>query len=196
MGELMANIDSELDVLQQEIFAAKKRLLEARQRRPKEPVQDYVLKGVGDVDVRLSELFGDKDDLILIHNMGARCPYCTLWADGFIGLLPHFQNRAAFVVCSPDSPENQERFAESRGWKFRMVSSPDGKFIKDMGFYEDSGEFPGYWPGFSTFHREPDGSITRIAKSHFGPGDDFCAVWPMFDMLDGGAKDWEPEFHY
>ena len=28
--------------------------------------------------VRLAELFGDHEDLILIHNMGVSCSYCTL----------------------------------------------------------------------------------------------------------------------
>ncbi|MGI9388028.1 MAG: DUF899 family protein, partial [Methyloligellaceae bacterium] len=43
-------------------------------------VDDYVFSKV-DGTVRLSELFGNKDDLFVIHNMGASCPYCTLWAD-------------------------------------------------------------------------------------------------------------------
>ena len=50
-----------------------------------EVVQDYVLDG-WDGPVRLSELFGDKRDLILIHNMGKGCPSCTMWADGFNGV--------------------------------------------------------------------------------------------------------------
>src|ERR1700684_285660 len=31
----------------------------------------------------LADLFGGKPDLFVIHNMGASCPYCTVWADGF-----------------------------------------------------------------------------------------------------------------
>ena len=37
----------------------------------------------------LLELFGEKDQLLVIHNMGRGCRYCTLWADGFNGFLPH-----------------------------------------------------------------------------------------------------------
>ena len=50
--------------------------------------------------VSLSALFGDKPDLIVIHNMGASCAYCTLWADGFNGVYDHLANRAGFVVSS------------------------------------------------------------------------------------------------
>ena len=48
--------------------------LQALQARiePQE-LQDYVLTGWSG-PVRLSELFGDKPDLILIHNMGAAAP--------------------------------------------------------------------------------------------------------------------------
>src|SRR5215468_7138428 len=47
-----------------------------------EAVKDYTFRRAGGVSVRLSELFGDKADLFVIHNMGQSCPYCTLWADG------------------------------------------------------------------------------------------------------------------
>ena len=40
--------------------------------------------------------------------MGRGCSYCTLWADGFNGLRHHFEDRAAFVVVSPDTPEQQK----------------------------------------------------------------------------------------
>jgi len=34
----------------------------------------------------LSSLFADKKLLLVIHNMGQACRYCTLWADGFNGI--------------------------------------------------------------------------------------------------------------
>jgi predicted dithiol-disulfide oxidoreductase (DUF899 family) len=86
-----------------------------------EAVKDYTFQRAGGGSVRLSELFGDKADLFVIHNMGQSCPYCTLWADGFNGAYRHLSNRAAFVVSSPDTPEKQRKFAESRHWTFPMV---------------------------------------------------------------------------
>jgi predicted dithiol-disulfide oxidoreductase (DUF899 family)/AraC-like DNA-binding protein len=196
MMEARSDIDKEIDALQNEVDLAKQRLAEARRRRPKETVTDYVLKSADGGDVRLSELFGDKDDLILVHNMGTGCTHCTMWADGFTGLVPHLQDRAAFVVCSPDKPEVQKRFAEKRNWNFRMVSAHDTSFLRDMGFWEETGPFPGPWPGVSTFHRDPDGTMYRVAKTHFNPSDDFCAVWPFLDMLEEGSNGWEPKYSY
>lgn len=72
--------------------------------------------------VHLSALFGGYEDLIVVHNMGSSCAHCTLWADGYNGIHQHVITRAAFVVSSPDSPAVQQKFAEERGWKFRMVS--------------------------------------------------------------------------
>ena len=48
-------------------------------------------------EATLSSLFGDRGGLIVVHNMGRDCSYCTMWADGFTGLLPHLESRAAFV---------------------------------------------------------------------------------------------------
>ncbi len=84
-----------------------------------EPVEDYQLV-TSQGPIRLSALFGDKNTLFVIHNMGAGCSYCTLWADGFNGVLPHLESRAAFVVSSPDAPERQESSrplaAGASGW--------------------------------------------------------------------------------
>jgi len=55
----------------------------------KQVVDDYILKDWENKDVRLSSLFGSNKDLILIHNMGRQCSYCTMWADGFNGVLDH-----------------------------------------------------------------------------------------------------------
>lgn len=196
MPEALTEIDKEISAIQNEIEAAKQRLVEARKRRPKEPVNDYVLKDSEGNDVKLSQLFGDKEDLILVHNMGTGCAYCTMWADGFTGLVPHLSDRAAFVVCSPDKPDVQKRFAAKRNWNFKMVSAHDSTFVKDMGFWEENGPYPGPWPGVSSFHKDPDGQIYRVSRGHFGPGDDFCAVWPFLDLLENGANGWEPKYFY
>ncbi|MGO8914433.1 MAG: DUF899 family protein [Stellaceae bacterium] len=141
--------------------------------------------------VALSELFGDKDSLFVIHNMGAGCPYCTLWADGFNGVLAHLENRAAFVVASPDAPETQEKFKASRGWRFRMVSHRDTSFAADMGYRSEQG----WLPGVSVFTRD-GGKILRIGDTGFGPGDDFCSLWHFLDLLPGGGGTWRPRFTY
>lgn len=152
-------------------------------------VDDHVLEGPNGA-VRLSELFGDKDDLVLVHNMGQRCSYCTMWGDGLSGLTRHLERRAAFVVVSPEAPESQQTFAASRGWPFAMVSSRGSTLERLLGFEDGSGS---RMPGYSTFHRAPDGTIRHVASDFFGPGDSYNGAWHIFDRLAGGAGDWHPE---
>lgn len=190
MGQRMSS--PETRALQQEILDLKKRLVEARRKLPQEVVPDFAFKMPCGADVSLNELFGDQDDLILIHNMGRGCVYCTLWADGLNGLVPHLEDRAALVLVSPDSPADLKSFSESRGWRFRCVSSEESDFAEAMGFWSEE---EGYWPGASVFRRQ--GSVlTRVSSTEFGPGDEFCALWPLFDLLEGGAKGWEPQYEY
>jgi len=72
----------------QQISDLRGKIRELQQSVEPQAVMDYTL-ATRDGPVRLSQLFGDKASLFVIHNMGASCPYCTLWADGFNGLLPH-----------------------------------------------------------------------------------------------------------
>lgn len=174
----------------QQISALRKQMRELQQSVEPEEVRDYEFATAAG-KVRLSQLFGDKEHLFVIHNMGAGCPYCTLWADGFNGALPHLENRAAFILSSPDAPETQEKFKASRGWRFRMVSHRDTSFAADMGYRGENG----WMPGVSVFRRYGD-KILRVSDTGFGPGDDFCAIWHFFDLLPEGAGGWRPRFNY
>ena len=182
----------DLVAVDREIVALKKRRVELVQSLPPEPVSDYTFQTL-DGKVRLSDLFGDAADLFVVHNMGRSCRWCTLWADGLAGLYPHLSSRAPFVLSSPDSPRVQAEFAASRRWPFRMVSVQGSSFPKDMGYMDADGD-PG--PGVSVFHRLPSGQMVRTGHDRFGPGDDYCALWPLFDLLKGGVGDWEPQYRY
>ena len=193
----MADAHAEkIAALEKELMEKQAELNELRRASLREKVEDYTFQAPNDRQVRLSELFGDHRDLIVIHNMGSSCPYCTLWADGFNGQIGHFQNRAGFVLVSPDAPETQEKFAASRGWKMPMVSSQGSTFTRDMGYEREWEGKVGPWPGFSTFRREDDGSIVRVAHSSFGPGDPYCGLWHMIGVLADGADGWQPRFSY
>jgi hypothetical protein len=47
----------------------------------------------------------------------------------------------------------------------------------------------------SVFQRQGT-SIVRVSEAAFSPGDDFCTVWHLFDLLPGGAAGWSPRFGY
>lgn len=186
-------LEKTIESLEDEILEKKKKLAELRRSLPRQEVQDYVLMGSDGSQARLSEMFGPHNEMVLIHNMGKGCVYCTLWADGFNGVVHHLENRAAFVVVSPDEPEVQRKFAESRGWIFKMYSGRGNSFIKDMGFATADNK---YKPGVSTFMKDEKGGIYRVASAIFGPGDDYCGVWHLFDLLPGGREEWKPKFNY
>lgn len=186
-------VNQEIERLQGEIEVLKRQLSDARRNRPAEPVADHELTLPGGERARLSELFRDKDDLIVIHNMGRGCTYCTMWADGFNGVLPHLEDRASFVLVSPDAPESLIPFAASRGWMFRMVSSQGSDFTSAMGYAMPDGSV---YPGVSAFRRQPDGTIVRSGKDVFGPGDDYSSPWRLFDLLSDGIAGWEPRMQY
>jgi predicted dithiol-disulfide oxidoreductase (DUF899 family) len=191
MNAESAVLTREIEKLEGELVEQYTRLAELKRRMPREPVKDYDLAGWNG-PVKLSGLFGGKSDLIVIHNMGRGCRYCTLWADGFNGVAEHLGNRAAFVVCSPDSTDVQKEFAAGRKWRFPMVSGKDSPFIQDMGFRSEKS----WMPGVSTFRRGTDGKIERVAKASFGPFDAFCGAWHLVALLADGVNDWEPQYRY
>ncbi len=188
-----ANVATAIRTLDQQIQRDKKKLVELRRKLPMQPVKDYTFKAHDGTEIRLSQMFGDKRDLILVHNMGRGCRFCTLWADGYNGLTKHLENRAGFVVISKDPVDIQREFHDGRGWKFKMYSSAETSFNRDMGYENEKG---GQQPGVSAFHRDETGKIFRTGTTWFGPGDDFCAVWPMLDLLKDGPAGWEPQYRY
>jgi predicted dithiol-disulfide oxidoreductase (DUF899 family) len=174
-----------------QIADIRKKMRAAQESIEPQLVQDYEFANDRG-EVRLSQLFGGKDDLIVIHNMGRSCPYCTLWADGYNGVYHHLADRAAFVLSSPDDPKAQREFAQSRGWAFPMVSHAGTSFAKDMGYVGESG---GPTPGLSVFQRRGE-NIVRVSDAGFRPGDDYCAVWHILDLIPEGAAGWQPKFNY
>lgn len=185
------DLAQELAQAERELLDLKKKVAELRKSLPQEQVGDYTFQ-TPEGTLTLADLFGGQSDLIMVHNMGKSCTYCTMWADGFQGILPHLSDRAAFAVISPDPPEVQQEFANSRGWTFAMASAAGTTFAEDMG-YETNGK---PMPGVSAFHKDSTGSIARISHAPVGPGDDFNAGWHLFDLLKDGPNGWQPKYSY
>ena len=185
----MTSESSQIREIEVQIQTLKGELRKLRAANPAKLVQN---SGLCDASgpIVLGDLFGHHEDLLIIHNMGEACSYCTLWADGLNGLKSRIEERCAVVIVSPDDPARQAAIKEERGWTFRMAQDPTKEFSRELGFYTDR---DGWYPGVSAFHRDEDGRIFLTNYTHFGPGDDFCAIWPLFDLLAGGDKGWEPE---
>jgi predicted dithiol-disulfide oxidoreductase (DUF899 family) len=184
--------NNRIDALQKEIEQKRQEILAIRAETPPEPIKDYTLKDWNGNDVLLPSLFDEKGELMIIHNMGKRCRYCTLWADGFNGLALPLADRMPFVLVSPDEPAVQKEFAESRGWKFNMLSAHGSSFIADLGFEPEPGS---YMPGVSALIMK-EGKIYRAAHDYFGPGDYYCSAWHLFDLFPKKDNGWQPKYIY
>ncbi|HAY33311.1 MAG TPA: DUF899 family protein [Ignavibacteria bacterium] len=174
--ENLSEIDKEIELL-------RKKRIELNSVIASMDVNDYTMKDRNGKDVKLSEMFGDKSHLILIHNMGKGCSYCTMWADGFKDTYKEIEKKASFVLVSPDSPEVHKEFADSRGWNYRTYSAAGTDFIFDMGYEIRKDDKKYYWPGVSVFEKKEDGNIVRVTKDEFGPGDFYCNIWHFIDLL-------------
>lgn len=158
---------------------------------PEESVErDYRFVRTDGAACTLGDLFGEHDELLVVHNMGRSCRYCTMWADGFIGMYRHISRRCGFVLSSPDEPAVLGAFAEERGWTFPCVSLAGNGFAADMGFADGEGRLH---PGVSVFRRDGEGGVFRVSKCAFGPGDRFCPAWHFFSLLPGGDAGFKPE---
>lgn len=188
----METITPTIQELETQIGELKKQLREARLTNPGTPFADYDFESESG-PVKLSDLFAGKTELLVWHNMGMGCNYCTLWADTLTGYVRHLETRCPLVVVTPDPIVFQQKAKLDRGWNFRMVRDVTHAFSEAAGFFKPMGDGkPWFWPGLSAFRMNPDGSITHVNATVFGPGDDFCPVWPALELLPGGIGDWEP----
>ncbi|HEX5007550.1 MAG TPA: DUF899 family protein [Hyphomonadaceae bacterium] len=166
-------------------------LQEAYAEAARSEVSDYTFANTQG-PVKLSELFGDRRDLIIMHAMGLSCANCTMVCDGFNGIYPHVRERASFAVSGPDAPVAQAAFARERGWRFPMISHAGTTFARDMGFTDERGRM---LPGVSAFRRD-GAKIMRVSASNFHAETEFCAIWRLLDLLPEGANGWRPKFDY
>lgn len=168
-----------IQALQMEMYQHHAKIQVLRKGLEPEVVKDYRFIRSADEAVRLSELFEEHDTLILVHNMGRQCSFCTAWADGYSGIYDLLKEHTAFVVSSPDVPAIQAEKKAARGWKFPMVSLGDNFFAADMGFQIEGG----YQPGVSVFTLDSDGLFKRTWSAPFGPSDHYGVLWHSLELL-------------
>lgn len=173
----------ELSDVDKEIERLRKKRIELNAKIGAMKVSNYSLKNRDGGEVKLHDLFGDSKYLIVIHNMGKSCSYCTMWADGLKDTFKVIEKKSAFILVSPDPPEVHKEFAESRGWNFRTYSSYGSEFTFDLGYEVRKDGKSYFWPGVSVLEKMEDGSVERVGKDFFGPGDFYCNIWHFYDLL-------------
>ena len=188
----------------------RERVAELRRQLPANPVEtDYVFReGPADLekddpirDVKLSELFGERDELILIHFMfdpawDQGCPMCSMWADTYNEAARHVANRASLALVAKQEIGKLRAWARTKGWnQLRLLSAHDNAFIGDMGMEDD--DF-GQRPGASVFVRREGGvlehtyTVEASLDGKFRGVDLLSPVWHLFDLLPSGRGDFFP----
>ncbi len=181
---------TELMKMENELLQLTQKVATLRKESKPTPVRNYTFQDM-DGEVTLLDLFGDKEILFLIHNMGQGCRYCTLWADGLNGFVQHLENEFALVMASKDSPQSQRQFSNSRGWRFKMVSHSGGDYIVEQTVM--AGEIN--MPGIVCYLRKGD-QIFRKNSSVFGPHDEFCSQWNILSLAGVSEDEWTPQYQY
>jgi predicted dithiol-disulfide oxidoreductase (DUF899 family) len=181
---------NELQKAEKELFELTQKVNQLRKDTKPTPVKNYTFK-TQEGETTLLQLFGDKEILFLIHNMGQGCRYCTLWADGMNGFVSHLESQFALALVSKDDPKLQRQFANSRGWRFKMASHGGGEYIKEQTV---SPEGPNM-PGLVCYIRKGD-QIFKKNSAIFGPGDEFCTQWNILSLAGISSEGWTPQFNY
>jgi predicted dithiol-disulfide oxidoreductase (DUF899 family) len=183
-------MNSQIDEIEREIFELTAKLNELRGKSEGIEVRNYSFETLNG-PTTLLDLFAGQDKMLLIHNMGQGCRYCTLWADGLNGFVPHLESAMSLVLVSRDTPELQRRFANSRGWRFNLASHGGGDYIREQTVVEGEDNMP----GAVVYERKGD-VIFRKNSCVFGPGDLYCPVWNLLAMGGMGEQGWTPQYKY
>ena len=172
--------------------------------------EDYAFAGESG-DVRLSELFGDHDTLVVYSFMFPRsleddmpCPSCSSILDSLDGAARHLEQAVALAVVAKSPLPRILEYAEHRGWRhLRLLSSAANDYNRD---YHGEAEDGSQTPALNVFTRGGDGEIRHFWASELmvAPRDpgmeprhvDF--MWPVWNVLDvtPGGRDRSPQREY
>ncbi|MCB1197640.1 MAG: DUF899 family protein [Deltaproteobacteria bacterium] len=180
----------EIQKLEVEIGELITKLNGLRKENPSQEVANYMFSTTTG-EISLHDLFGQHDTLMVIHNMGQGCRYCTLWGDGINGFLPHLENTMAVAMVSKDDPVLQRQFANARGWRFTTASHGGKGYIEEQTVSEGSKNMPGV-----VVYTRKGNTIYRKNASVFGPGDLYCSLWHLISLAGMGVEEFTPQFHY
>ena len=179
-----------IEELEAELYEKTLQLHKLKQKTKTVEVENYTFQTLHG-NPTLKDLFADKDKLLVIHNMGQGCRYCMIWGDGLNGFLPHLESVMSVVMVSKDDPETQQRYANSRQWRFRMVSHHGGDYIREQSTMSGAENMP----GVVCYHLDGD-RILRSNAAVFGPGDLYCSIWNFLALAGLTSEDWTPQYNY
>jgi len=219
------------ELLNQEIALRRETEALAAARRALPPggliPQDYAFDAIGSdgkpCKVKLSELFTDGKESLVIYNMmfprhksddrpkaesgptanlpreEGPCPSCVAFLDQLDGMVPHVEQTLNFVVIAKAPIDRLTAFAKDRGWKhLKLVSSASNRFKNDYGAEDANGQ---QQPMCNVFHRTLEGIrhfwSSEMLYAPADPGQDprhMGTVEPLWTMMDFTPED-RPDWH-
>ena len=177
---------------EQELVARVKAVAAKRRTLPPGGVlkEDYVFQRASEGQVgqrvKFSELFGDKQTLIIYSfmygpNWDNPCPSCTSLMDGFDRSWYQVSRNASFVAIAKAPAEKINAWAKRRGWsQIPLLSGFDSTFQADYKCQGDSDDMQ--LPVMLVFMRR-DGRIFHFWATET-TGNHVDTVWPYWNLMD------------
>jgi predicted dithiol-disulfide oxidoreductase (DUF899 family) len=169
--------------------------------------EDYRFEGHSGT-VRLSQLFGDKDTLVIYSMMfgpqrDRACPMCTAMLTSWEGTARNLRECVALAVTGRSPIERLLDFKKERGWQnLQIYSDTKGDYTRAYVSAED-----GDVPGLTIFTRE-DGTVRHFWSGEMSgemadPGQDprgapdLDPLWTILDLTPAGrGSTWYPKLEY
>ncbi len=187
-------LDARIKLLELEKALTQQReaVAKARRQLPWRAVrEDYVFEGPTGA-FRLSELFGNRNQLIVYHFMfepgwQEGCKHCSFWADQYDTLNLHIGQRDVALAVISKAP-----------WQFTWLSSSNNKFNEDyqVSFDENGGvynyaptDIPGERPGLSVFTRDQEGNVFHTYSCYARGLDALNVTYQMLDLVPYGRNE-------
>jgi predicted dithiol-disulfide oxidoreductase (DUF899 family) len=172
--------------------------------------EDYVFTGEDGRAIRLSEMFGNRDTLVIYTWMYGPdrerpCPVCTAFLSALDGEALDIKQRVPLAIVGRSPIERQTAFKKERGWRnLRFYSAAGNHFAEDYRGVGPDGED---WAAFNVFVRQGD-TISHFWGNELSietadPGEDPrgapdpTPMWSIFDMTpEGRHPEWQPKLSY
>lgn len=205
-----AKLRDELQQAEVALRDQRERVAELRRKLPLEvEIPDHAFEALRDSQrtaVSLGALFADPaKPLVVMHFMfgkqqEAACPMCSLWADGYDGLVPHLERNVNFAVLVAGDIARFEGYGRQRGWRnLRLVSAAASTLKRDLGFESEDGA---QLPGVSVFYKQGErilhfySQAALLGPDGFRGMDLLCPAWHYLDLTKQGRADWMPGLRY
>jgi predicted dithiol-disulfide oxidoreductase (DUF899 family) len=168
---------------------------------------DYVFES-SKGKVRLSQLFADKDTLVIYSMMFGpererACPMCTAMLTSWEGTARNLRERVALAVTARSPIERLLDFKKERGWQnLQIYSDIKGNYTRSYVSVDD-----GDVPGLAVFTRG-NGTVRHCWSGEMSgemadPGQDprgapdLDSLWTILDLTPAGrGATWYPKLEY